>query len=165
MRITLAAKLRKTGEFEDVAKLVKSVSKPVKLIQDKFQVTYITAKKFVDEVQGFTPLTKKEAVTDNQNINIANLFIRDLDDSVRIEPTWSTLKRFGDRLEKYNINVLIELYKLLSDNTPATYVAKHQFILAIKYIVQKRHYPKVYGCDMSTRLEDKTQEYIAECQK
>ncbi len=165
MRITLATKLRKSGEFEDVAKLVKSVPKPIKLIQDKFQVTYATAKKFVDEVQGFTPLTKKEAVTDNQNINIANLFIRDLDESVRISPIWSTLKRFGDRLEKYNINVLIELYKILSDNEPATYVQKHKFLLAIKYIIQKRHYSKVFGCDMSTKLEDKTQEYIAECQK
>lgn len=166
MRITLATKLKKTGEFENASRLVKSVGKPVKLIQDKYNVTYATAKKFVDEVHGFTPLTKEHIEPEeDKNSAIAKLFVKDLDRIVYQNPFIKTLLDFGNRLETFNINILIEVYKILSENTPASNVPKYCFVKAIKYIIQKRFYSKVFGCDMPLRLEDKTQEYIAVCQR
>lgn len=166
MRITLAEKLRKSNEFEKYARIVRNTPKPVKYIQSEFDVSYATAKKFVDEVNGFSPVLKKDLVSDNKYCDIARVFLEDFERGMFESPDTHTLIVFGERLDKLDQKILVEIFKLLTNKTPFQHAAidmSQNLVIAIKYLLQKKTYKQVFLQDMPESIVNRTNTLVEKC--
>ena len=161
-RITLNAKLKKRPDYNEIVKKVKLHPKPIKYVESTFGVTYLTAKKFVDELQGF------KVSVDNKELDAteakAELFLNKV--NVRFNPNYNpsslTFALVGEELEKIPPIVLKCIFKKLHGSESKD-VNKFILIRGIKYLLQKKYYNLIFKKDMPKHILDNTEQIIRDC--
>lgn len=168
-RITLHEKLKRRADYAEIVKRVNKCPKPVKYVEDTFSVTYLTAKKFVDELNGITRPDTETIKADASALDKhkADIYLKKIDvqfnyDSAK--PTFMTFSKVGDELEKFSVVTLTEIFKNLYGKEP-TVIYEFALIKAIKYIIQEKYYSQVFKKDIPSNIKILTESIVGECLK
>lgn len=158
-RTSLIDKLKARKDYGEIVKKVSNHPKPVKYIQDTFGVTYVTAKKFVDEALSGVKVVEVDPVAKKAEIFIQKMYISFNPNS---NPSSLTFGAIGEELERFPTAVLKEIFKVFTEKEAKT---GHDFLLirAIKYLIQKKYYSLILKKEMSEDLIKQTDQIVGEC--
>lgn len=150
-RITLNEKLKKEKDYEKIILKIKNMPKPLPYIMRQYAVTYITAKKFLDEINGQVRIkvkTIKSNAPSSKSVFIAESFVIQVKDKFGPENSHKLdirdLLTIGNQIEKFKEPVLIEIFRILTGRMPRTGF-KFRLIKAVKWLVQDIYYTNIKG--------------------
>lgn len=154
-RITLAEKLKRRNDFQDIFNKISKAPNPTKFVMDSMNVTYGTAIRLLHDLN----------IKFNKNADYALDFPKKFVDGLDFKFNEAKLKdliNFKEMIKKYPYDLLCDIFTLIFNKKPTT-TLDFELINAICYHVQCKYYKIVYKTELPLRVQQRYEESLKRC--